>query len=130
MKWLTFKVQKEPGFRLNLTDLIILSVLAAISYIIYSITAANYLFLLPLYIGLTFFLFCNVFRIGNRLEPFWYVPFTIIVIYGFFHMEALWPVILCVCEPLRIFLILFRITRGSYRGIFYKEINTRFSQKS
>jgi len=31
--------------------------------------------LLPAYLGLTFFLFCNVFRVGNRLEIFWCVPF-------------------------------------------------------
>ena len=31
---------------------------------------------LPPYVGLSFFLFCNVFRIGSRMEIFWYMPFN------------------------------------------------------
>jgi hypothetical protein len=130
MKWLTFKIQLEPGFRINLTDLIILVALIIISFVIYTITAKGYIFLLPLYIGVTFFLFCNVFRIGNSLEPFWYIPFTITVIYGFYHVENFWTIVLLVGEPLRLFLILYRIIRGPYRGVFYKQINMSLRQKA
>lgn len=120
MNILTFKVKKEPGFRINLSDLIILIVLGIISYLIYRFTTEGYLFFLPLYIGFTFFLFCNVFRIGNRLEPFWYVPFVLCVIYGLYDLKNLWPVILWICEPLKIILILYRIKKGPYVGIFHR----------
>jgi hypothetical protein len=130
MKRLTFKIQREPGFRLNLTDILILLVLTIISFVIYSVTTKGHFFLLPLYIGFTFFLFCNVFRIGNRLEPFWYVPFIGTVIYGLYHMDIFWPVVLWFCEPLKFILILYAMIRRPYRGVFYKQINVWFGQKS
>lgn len=123
MKWLTFKKQTEPGFRFNLTDLIIIIILIASSYIIFSITQDKGFYMLPLYIGITFFIFCNVFRIGNNTEPFWYVPFVITFLIGFYTMESFWPLILIVCEPIKIILIVYRIKKGPYVGAFYKSIN-------
>jgi len=77
MKWtrfLTTKIQKEPGFRLNLIDIGLIACLILVTWLLHPIFQEGWLFLLPLYIGLSFFLFCNVFRIGNWLEPFWYIP--------------------------------------------------------
>ena len=121
MKLLTFKIQHEPGFRLNLTDLILLVILMVFSGFIFTVTRDRGLYLLPLYIGLSFFLFCNVFRIGNRLEAFWYVPFIILFLSGFYFMENFWPLILLVCEPLKAALIIVRIRRGGYEDILYKK---------
>ena len=69
MKLLTFDIQKNPGFRFNLTDLIFIVLLGFSSVLIYRFFGTFYaLYLFPLYIGFTFFLFCNVFRVGTRLE--------------------------------------------------------------
>ena len=122
MKLITFKTQHEPGFRLNLTDLIFLLLLMGLSCFIFTVTGDRGLYLLPLYIGLSFFLFCNVFRIGNRLEAFWYVPFIILFLAGFYFMENFWPPVLLVCEPLKAALIITRIRRGGYEGIFYDKL--------
>jgi len=126
MKWVTFKTQLEPGFRINLNDLIVLLILTILSYVIYSMTEEGCIFLLPLYIGFTFFLFCNVFRIGNRLEAFWYVPFTLVTAFGFYHPDYLWTMILWICEPIKIILILYRVIKGPYVGVFHRQANRYF----
>ena len=118
MKWLTFEIQREPGFRLNLIDLGLLACVAGITIGLRAWIPGSVLVWLPLYVAFSFFLFCNVFRIGNRLEVLWYVPFVAIVLGTFRRPELLWPVVLSVCEPLRILLIVARLRRGNYRGIF------------
>jgi phosphoglycerol transferase MdoB-like AlkP superfamily enzyme len=120
MKWtrfLTFKIQKEPGFRLNLIDIGLIACLILVTWLLYPIFQEGWLFLLPLYIGLSFFLFCNVFRIGNWLEPFWYIPFTIALFFLNKQPEILWWLILLVFEPLKVILIAYSMKRGDYRGI-------------
>jgi hypothetical protein len=122
MRFLTLKKQTEPGFRFNVVDLIFLVLLVSLSYIIFTVSEERGLYILPVYIGLTFFLFCNVFRIGNRLEPFWYIPFVIVFLTGFYTMDSFWPLVLIVCEPLKAGLIVFRIKKGDYRGAFYRQL--------
>jgi hypothetical protein len=122
MKWFTFKAQHEPGFRFNLTDFIFLLFLSLLSYLLYWMTPQRGFYLFPLYLGLSFFLFCNVFRIGNKLEFYWYFPLTVSAIYGFFYVERFWLFILAVFEPLKLFLIVYHIKKGHYIGIFYKRV--------
>ena len=123
MKGRAFQIQREAGFRINLADGIILVVLALLSAVLYVVTGENRLFPLPIYVGLTFFLFCNVFRIGNRLEYVWSGSFIITVVYGLYHPEQFWSVVLWVCEPLKGVLILFRMIKGPYRGVLHRWIN-------
>lgn len=122
MNLLSFKIQRDPGFRFNLIDLILIGILSALSYGIYSMTPAGYYYLLPIYIGFTFFLFCNVFRIGNTLEPFWYIPFVLITLLFFNDPEVYWKMILGILEPLKLGLILYHIRKGPYVGIGYKSL--------
>ena len=120
MNWLTFEAQRTPGFRFNLTDLVLIGVLFGLSVFIYWIYPHHYFYLLPVYIGGSFFLFCNVFRIGNRLEPFWYITFLLITLTLAGKPEIYWPIMLGVCEPLKLFLIVYRIRQPRYVGIFSK----------
>jgi len=65
MTWLTFRIQRTPGFRFNLIDLILIAVVIALTVGWRAAYPVQHLYLLPLYVGASFFLFCNVFRIGN-----------------------------------------------------------------
>ncbi len=120
MKWLTFKVQKEPGFRLNLTDLLLLALLALVSMGVYLAVPGTGLHYIPLYVGVTFFLFCNVFRLRQRLEAVWFVPFTLYAALALARMEIDWAITLSVFVPLKAALIIFQIYRGPYRGVLYE----------
>ena len=122
MKWLTFEIQREPGFRLNLTDLILIAALAATSIAWWSVMPDQHLYLLPLYVGGSFFLFCNVFRIGNRTEVPWYLAFVAITVYGFRQPEFPWLLLLCVGEGMKWALIAYRIRRGPYVGAFHRQL--------
>ncbi|MEW6264220.1 MAG: hypothetical protein AB1641_14215 [Thermodesulfobacteriota bacterium] len=118
MKWLTFEIQRAPGFRFNLIDLGLITGLAGLSLLLYRLLPEETFFLIPLYVGFSFFLFCNVFRIGNALERVWYVVFILLAAYGLHRPDRLWPLVLLVCEPLKASLILYRIIRGPYVGVF------------
>ena len=124
MNWLTFKIQREPGFRFNLTDLVFILFLCALSALLFNQLPAKSLFWIPLYLGLSFFLFCNVFRIGNRLEPFWYIPFTVITgisLYNF-NMQLFWWLVIFFLEPLKWYLIIYHVKRRRYIGAFYRRL--------
>lgn len=123
MRWLTFEIQREPGFRLNLLDLMLISVLIAASAAWYAVFPDQYLYLLPLYVGGSFFLFCNVFRIGNRMEVPWYVTFVALTVYGFTQPTFPWLLVLVVCEALKWFLIAYRIRKGPYIGAFHRQLS-------
>ncbi len=122
MRWLTFEVQHEPGFRLNLLDLIFIAALVAASAVWYRTFPYQYLFLLPGYVGGSFFLFCNLFRIGNRMEIPWYITFVAIAVYGFTLPRFPWLLLLTVCEGLKWVLIVYRIRRGVYIGAFHRPL--------
>jgi len=122
MKLLTFKIQREPGFRFNLIDLSLLLALAAASAGWYALFDYCYLYLLPLYVGGSFFLFCNVFRIGNRMEVPWYLAFVALTIYGVRQPEFPWLMVLGVCEAIKWGLIAWRIWRGPYAGAFQAQL--------
>lgn len=121
-QFLTFRVQHEAGFRLNLLDLALIALLCTASWLLYPIWREGWLFLLPLYVGYSFFLFCNVFRIGNRLERYWYPPFVVAVVALHTRPELLWWVLLLVLEPLKAGLIVHRIRRGDYHGAGYRRL--------
>lgn len=81
--------------------------LAAIG--LYILLPGSYYFILPLYIGLTFYLFCNVFRVGNAPEALWYLTFISITLITF-HRPGLYALlIVTVCVPLQAGIILWRL---------------------
>ncbi len=124
MKWLTFRKQRAPGFRLNLTDLLVILALGMLAYWLHGERWLDGLWLIPVYVGVTFFLFCNVFRIGNRLEPVWYLPFTVSAAWCVWTVDLalLSQLVLYVFEPLKWALVAFRIWRGPYRGVFAERL--------
>ncbi len=125
MKWQIFSVQRQPGFRLNLTDIILIGFLIGLSYFIYSILPENSLYGVPIYFGISFFCFCNIFRIGNKLEPFWYIPFFLLAAYCiyYFDMKLFWNLVIFFLEPWKWILIIYHILRRPYHGVGYQWIN-------
>ena len=111
---------QPPGFRIDRWDVVFLAILGGLSLLIWHLTGLTSLAGLPSYVGLTFFLFCNVFRIGNRLEAFWYVPFTTVAAYFVWagNLDGLWWAIAFFLEPLKWLLITWKILKGPYVGIF------------
>ena len=124
MKWRTFEIKRQPGFRLNLTDLLFLALLAGLAMLLHRLAPATGLHWLPLYLGLSFFLFCNVFRIGNRLEIFWYVPFTLLAGQALYTMnlEIFWYTALPLLELIKWGLIGYRIRKGPYVGLGHQRL--------
>lgn len=122
MKWRTFEIQREPGFRFNLIDLSLLLALVAASAGWYTMFDDDYLYLLPLYVGESFFLFCNVFRLGNRLEVPWSLAFVALTVYGMRQPDFPWLLVLGVCEAIKCGLIAWRIWRGPNVGAFRAQL--------
>ena len=118
MKWRTFEIDRKPGFRFNLIDLILITAIVTVTAVAGLLFPYYHLYFLPLYVGASFFLFCNVFRIGNRLEAFWYVPFLVITAFALREPSRFWMSVLGLCEPLRILVIVCSIRIGTYRGVF------------
>jgi hypothetical protein len=123
MKWLTFKRRYEPGLQLNLMDVLLLVLTSCTSFIISLIIPDPRIYILPLYIGITFFLFCTVFRVTWYDEVFWYIPFVLIASFAMLRAENFWLLILVIFEPLRIAIIAHRMSKGPYVGVFYRTIN-------
>ena len=124
MKWLTFEIQREPGFRFNAIDLILIGALVAASAGWYAVFPDQHLYLLPIYVGSSFFLFCNVFRIGNRMEPPWYLCFVVLAVYGLLQPEFPWLLLLVICETLKWALIGYKLWRGPYVGAFHRQLES------
>ena len=65
----------------------------------------------------------NVFRVGNRLEPLWYVTFVIIVLVSIRRPWMFWTAVLLICEPVKWGIIIWRIRRPDYRGVLASRRN-------
>jgi len=111
---------QPPGFRIDSVDIGFIMLLAMLAAALWMLMPYQGLQWLPLYLGSTFFLFCNVFRIGNRLEPLWYVPFTLVSVYCLYTLQIslFWQIVVWFLEPLKWALIVYRIIRGPYLGVF------------
>ncbi len=118
-----------PGFRMDRVDVIFLIFLVTLSATITTTIGEPAFALIPVYLGFTFFLFCNVFRIGNKLEPLWYLPFTAVSAWCLhtLNIDLFWWLIVIFLEPWKWTLIAYRIIKGPYFGIFSKasRINDR-----
>jgi len=125
MNWLTFKIQRSPGFRFNLIDLLLILFLLSLAVTLYYLVHGSTIFWVPLYLGLSFFLFCNIFRIGNRLEPWWYIPFFLIAVYCLLIQDIIlfWWLVVLFLEPLKWILILYHLFRRPYHGAFHEYVS-------
>ena len=112
------KVRKEPGFRFSIADacFIFTGILATILLWYY---CRSIMFLCPMVIC-HFFLFCNVFRIGQKLEYIWSIIFVVNVLF-WLNMAALeWYNIILTQSAITLTVIVIAIFRDDYHGVGYK----------
>ena len=116
------KVKKEVGFRINFIDIIFIVLIGTASYYLYTILGrSENLYLLPLYVGFTFFLFCNVFRLRTKDELIWTLFFLLSSFVTYNLVPAHWVAItLSLSSLLQAVLIGFAVRSDGYRGIFGK----------
>ena len=117
----------EPGFRLNLGDIFFIIFMLLISFVINVLGFPISISYLPLFITLSFFLFCNVFRIGTTLELIWIIltlPYVLWEITHDVHVISLYlpPCILI------IIVTLCAMWLGWYRGYQYEKIAYYFKK--
>jgi asparagine N-glycosylation enzyme membrane subunit Stt3 len=114
-----FKVQKEKGFRINLVDIIFILLLIGSSIFIYThLGSLGYYFSLPLYIGFSFFLFCNVFRLRTKDEMIWTFLFLTIVSITFHYFPDSWVIYsIGFSFIVQVILIVLHVGSKGYRGV-------------
>ena len=122
MKFQIFKVQKEKGFRINLVDIVFIMLLIGASMFIYKeIGYLDNIYLLPLYVGFTFFLFCNVFRLTTKYELIWTVVFAIVTAISLHFFSENWVLItIGISSFVQFVEIVLHVRSDDYRGVFAK----------
>lgn len=89
-------------------DYLIYALVLGASLGLYLLMPGSFYFLVPLYIGITFYLFCNVFRVGNAPEAVWYTVFIAVSLLTFHRPYLYLLLILVVCVPLQAGIIIWR----------------------
>lgn len=112
--------QFRPGFRISLTDAVIL--MAGISATAGMAGSGSWFALIPGFVVCQFFLFCNVFRIARESELLWTVFFLAAA--GAAVMDWIaWPPVFAGAALLSIILFGVEFRRPSYHGIWWQRIN-------
>lgn len=113
----------RPGFRLGRFDMVFLGLGAAAAY--FAFTLGSLKVAIPAYVILTFFLYCNVFRIRRTPELIWAGSFTLITLASFYFGWPSWPMVFAAGITLTIVLIVLEMRHPSYHGIFWRSLNPR-----
>lgn len=126
MRLRAFSPQKEPGFRLSVFD-VALGVSASVaSCVIANAEGLAALWPLPIHIYGTFFLFCNVFRIGTRQEFFWCASFVVILGLAMLAGARPYPLVLAFTIPTALLAVFMSARRGKYDGVLQEYVRKVF----
>ena len=123
MKWLTFEIQREPGFRFNLIDLGLIAAVVAVTFVLRCVAPGSHLVWLPPYVGLSFFLFCNVFRISRGLELVWSGVFLSLAACSMVVSMPAWPVTCLLSLFVTVIVVAVEMRKPSYHGAWWQRIN-------
>jgi hypothetical protein len=118
MKLRVFERQSEPGFRLNLVDILFLALAAALSYLASQSECWSMLAPLPLHLSTVFFVFCNIVRVRTRSEIVWMVTYAFSFIVAIAFNLPLWPTVLSFSTASLAVVVFHAVTTGQSRGIF------------
>ncbi|QDU31566.1 hypothetical protein ETAA8_67250 [Anatilimnocola aggregata] len=115
--------QFRPGFRVSLTDglVIAISLLGAIllGSIVWQIG-----FVIAFVVA-HFFLFCNTFRIARNLELMWGVVFTSLTYATITFGRPSWVITAAISLVVTAGVIAWAMSRPSYHGLFWRQINPK-----
>jgi hypothetical protein len=117
-----YETKRNPGFRLNGVDIVVVGVASFISFSILTLDGAPEFWWLPLYGAFSMFLFCNVLRISTQFEIPWIIAFSVSSIITIIHDWATFPIVILCAEPFRFIMLIWAIRIGRYRGIFWRQI--------
>lgn len=111
----------SPGFRLSLTDALVLVAGAA-----GSIAAARAEWWMGLIVGFAvghFFLFCNVFRVARHLELLWSALFVALSACTIITGQPGWDVTIAATLVATLLVIVTQVRQPSYHGVAWQRFN-------
>ncbi len=111
-----FEQRREPGFRCNIADLAMLSASLVASAWLHGQSFGPVAWL-PAYVTATFFVFCNVTRIGRLQEGSWAVVAVAACGTALAFDLPFWPWVLSVSLPATVVVVAWARATGRYRGI-------------
>jgi len=111
-----FQHKREPGFRVNAGDILLIGVCLGISAWLSNIGMGPVSWV-PAYVVATFFLFCNVFRIGRAQELVWAACFTAVSMAALYLEMPYWETVLPVSIPVTAAVVFWAWRTGSYNGV-------------
>lgn len=119
-----FGIERAPGFRLNLTDLLVIAACVAASWWIRTDGSGFPLWWVPAYTAASFFLFCNVLRVGTLLELPWVAALALgcgLCLGADWHPAT----VLLLGEPVRLLVAWWSVRIGWYRGVGWRAVARR-----
>ncbi len=102
---------KRQGLKRLVPDYLIYMIIIGAALGLNKLMPGTFYFLVPLYIGITFYLFCNVFRVGNAPEALWYTVFIAVTLATMLRPYLYVFLIAVVCVPLQAGIIIWRHRR-------------------
>lgn len=121
MKMHVFKRQTEPGFRLNVVDLLFLLLAFGTSYVASQSDVWAALAPLPIHLSAVFFLFCNVVRVRTRSEIIWMATYAASFAFAISFSLSLWPTVLSLSTASLAAVITHALWSGDHRGVFCRQ---------
>ncbi|MET0311815.1 MAG: hypothetical protein ABW051_07165 [Burkholderiaceae bacterium] len=116
----------QPGFRLSVTDVIVLMLGAG-----GAIAAAR----IDPWLGFAvafpvahFFLFCNVVRMSRPYELVWAAAFVSLAAAQLVLGVPSWPVVFLTCLAVTCVVVVLQARQPSYHGVFWQRLNPGLAQ--
>ncbi|MCI5123740.1 MAG: hypothetical protein D3925_04515 [Candidatus Electrothrix sp. AR5] len=116
----------RPGFRLSVSDVIILLIGTIGSILLHSME--NPLGLVVLFTLAHFFLFCNVLRMCRRFELIWAALFLFLSVNTILFSLPDWLGTVLIMLGITAVLTVLQVRQPSYHGIFWRQINPKLPQ--
>jgi Uncharacterized conserved protein len=122
VKFRVFRPQKEPGVRLSVADVGIVSVAFGASVLLFNDPYLCALWPLPIHLICTFLCFCNLFRIGTPAELTWASVFLLSWIGAAAMALPPYPAVLVTTVPALVAVVVWSMFHGHYNGLFHDRV--------
>lgn len=116
----------RPGFRLSVSDVIVLLIGALSSFLLHGME--NPLGLIVFFTLAHFFFFCNILRMCRRYELIWAIFFLLLSTSMILFRLSNWLEMILIMLGMTTVLTVIQIRHPSYHGIFWKQINPNLPQ--